>query len=75
MCVIVTFSGFVQNVEDEMGGFEKSAKTTHTQPRVPFQTKTRARAAAEVSVAETIATILPTLIDETRLVVGGTLGD
>ena len=38
-----------------MGGFEKSAKTTHTPPRVPFQTKTRAQAAAEVSAAETAA--------------------
>ena len=38
MCVSVTFWGFVRNFEDETGGFEKSAKTTHTPPRVPFQT-------------------------------------
>ena len=55
MCVSVTFWRFVRNFEDEMGGFEKSAKTTHTPPRVPFQTETRARAAAEVSAAETAA--------------------
>ena len=53
MCVSVTFLGYVQNFEDEMGGFEKSAKTTHTPPRVPFQTKIRARDAAEISAAET----------------------
>ena len=51
----VTFWGLVRNFEDEMGGIEKSAKTTHTSPRVPFQTKTRALAAAEVSAAETAA--------------------
>ena len=56
MCVSVTFWGLVRDFEDEMGGFEKSAKTTDTLPRVPFQTKTRARAAAEVSAAETAAT-------------------
>ena len=39
VCVSVTFWGFVRNFEDEMGGFEKSAKTTHTSPCVPFQTK------------------------------------
>ena len=41
-----------------MGGFETSAKTTHTPPRVPFQTKTRktkAGAAAENATAETVA--------------------
>ena len=51
----VTFWGFVRNFEDEMDGFQKSAKTTHTPPRIPFQTKTRARAAAEVSAAGTAA--------------------
>ena len=56
MCVSVTFWGFVRNFEDEMGGFEKSAKTMYTPSRVPFQTKTRARAAAKVSAAETAAT-------------------
>ena len=55
MCVSVTFWGFVRDFEDEMDGFEKSSKTKHTPPRVPFQTKTRARAAAEVSAAETAA--------------------
>ena len=55
MCVSVTFWGFVRNFEDEIGGFEKSAKTTRTPPRVPFQMKTRARAAAEVCAAETAA--------------------
>ena len=44
MCVSETFWGLVRNFEDEMGGFEKSPKTTHTPPRVPFQTKTRAPA-------------------------------
>ena len=58
MCVSVTFWGLVRAFEDEMGGFEKSAKTTHTSPRVPFETKTRrtkARAAAENATAETVA--------------------
>ena len=55
VCVSVTFWGFVPNFENEMSGFGKSAKTTHTSPRVLFQTKTRARAAAEVSAAETAA--------------------
>ena len=50
--VSVTFWGLVRNFEDEMVGFEKSAKTTHTPPRVPFQTKTRARDAAEVSAVQ-----------------------
>ena len=56
--VSVTFLGLVRNFEDEMGGFEKSAKTTHTPPRVPFQMKTRrtkARAATEIATAETVA--------------------
>ena len=53
VCVSVRFWGFVRNFENEMGGLEKSAKTSHTPPRVPFQTKTRARDAAEVSAAET----------------------
>ena len=52
-----------------MDGFEKSAKTMHTPPRVPFQTKTRARAAAEVSVAETAAA--NTTDTDWRLVAGG----
>ena len=58
MCVSVIFWGLVRNFEDEMGGFEKSAKTMHTSPRVPFQTKTRstkARAAAENATAEPVA--------------------
>ena len=55
MYVSVRFWGFVRNFEYEMGGFEKSAKTTHTPPHVPFQTKTRARATVEVSAAETAA--------------------
>ena len=55
MCVSITFWGFVRNFEDEMGGFEKLSKTTHTPSRVPFQTKTRAWAAAEVSAAEVSA--------------------
>ena len=46
-----------------MDGFEKSAKTTHTPPQVPFQTRTRAQTAAkvaaaavaEVATAETVA--------------------
>ena len=56
MCVSVIFWGFVQNFEDEMGGLEKSAKATHTPPRIPFQTKARERAAAEVSAAKTAPT-------------------
>ena len=52
MCVSV-FWGLVRDFEDENGGFERSAKMTHTPPRVPFQTKTKAWAAAEVSAAET----------------------
>ena len=50
-----------EDFEDKMDGFEKSAKTTRTPPRVHFQTKTRTRAAteaaaaAEVSVAEIAA--------------------
>ena len=55
MCVSVTFWRLVRNFEDEMDGFEKSSKTTHTPPGVPFQMKTRARAAAEVPTAETAA--------------------
>ena len=55
MCVSETFWGFVRDFENKMGGFEKSAKTTHTPPHVPFETKTRARDAAEVSAAETAA--------------------
>ena len=43
MCVSLTFWGFVRNFEDEMGGLEKSAKTIHTPPPVPFQTKTKAQ--------------------------------
>ena len=52
------FGGSSEDFEDEMGVFEKSAKTTHTLPRVPFQTKTRrtkARVAAESATAETVA--------------------
>ena len=55
MCVSVRFWGFVRDFENEMGEFEKSAKTTHTPPRVPFQTKTRARDAAEVFAAKVSA--------------------
>ena len=58
MCVSVTFWGLVRNFEDKMGGFEKSAKTTHTPSRVPFQMKTgrtKAWAAAENATAETVA--------------------
>ena len=58
VCVSVTFWGLVRNFEDEMGGFKKSAKATHTPTRVPFQTKTRrtkTRAAAENATAETVA--------------------
>ena len=58
MCVSVTFWGLVRDFEEEMDRFEESAKTTHTPPRVSFQTKTRrtkARAAAENATAETVA--------------------
>ena len=54
----VAFWGLVRDFEDEIGGFEKSAKTMHTSPRVPFQTKTRrtkARAYAENATVETVA--------------------
>ena len=54
----VTFWGLVRDFEDEMGRFEKSAKTTHTPPLEPFQTKTRrteARAAAKNVTAITVA--------------------
>ena len=47
----VTFWRFSQDFEDEMDGFEKSAKTTRTPPQVPFQTRTRAQSAAEVAAA------------------------
>ena len=50
-----TFRGFIRDFEDEMDGFEKSAKTTGTPPQVPFQTKTRAHTAAEVATAEIVA--------------------
>ena len=49
MCLSVTFCGFVEDFEDEMDGFEKSAKTTRTPSQVPFQTRTRAQSAAEVA--------------------------
>ena len=54
---IIYFGGSSEDFEDEMDGFEKSAKTTRTPPQVPFQTRIRAQSAAEVAVAtaETVA--------------------
>ena len=43
--------GSSEDFEDEMDGFEKSAKTTRTPPQVPFQTRTRTQSAAEVAAA------------------------
>ena len=63
MYVRVTFWGPLQGFEDEMDGFEKSAKTTRTPPQVPFQTRTRAQSAAEVAAAAAAeVTPIPLLI-------------
>ena len=51
MCVKCNILKISEDFEDEMDGFEKSAKTTHTPPQVPFQTRTRAQSAAEVAAA------------------------
>ena len=55
MWLSVTFWELVRNFEDEMGGFKKPAKTTHTPPQVPFQTRTRAQSATEVAAAAAAA--------------------
>ena len=56
MCTSVTFWGFVRDFEDEMGGFEKSTKTTRTPPHILFQTRTKAQTAAEAAAAGVAST-------------------
>ena len=51
MCECNIFGGSSEDFEDEMDGFEKSAKTTRTPPQLPFQMRTRAQSAAEIAAA------------------------
>ena len=65
MCVSVTFWRFFRDFEDEMDGFEKSAKTARTPPQVPFQTRTRAQSASEVAAAAAAAEVAIAAVNTT----------
>ena len=71
MCVSVTFWGFVRSFEDEMGGFEKSSKTTHTSLPVPSKQRPEHGLLPKFLLPKLLRPILPTPIYDTRLVVGG----